>query len=423
MKVGHSVGLSARDMGGGKWQLRWRQHEEQPDGSRKRVERTVLAYSHEERKRLEIDIERALSTKGYWTAALPGAKPLDLNLEKVAAAWIEFKVVLRKARPNTRVALAGCMSRFFKGLRAVLGLKATDVVPGSAMTIPNVTAVQTRWAQDRAFAEATIYQTIAAAVDMWKWAADQPSYPIEVLPRPPYNRDNVMPKTVLYAAPEAVATMAELDACLRRIRLPMPRRVATIMRYTGLRIEQAAMIHREDVDLAGATLLIRKGKTRREQALMRRVPVAPGLIADLGCWLATLPEGPIFPDLKARDDAGNPLPMVSYRNLTRYVTEAWEAATQAGEARRETWQPPSRLKARPDHVFRGAFMAALQEAGIGDAVIDHLVGHAAKTTRAQAYTAPSSSALKRAVEVIPAVDWGDQEEGANVVFLSRKCRA
>jgi hypothetical protein len=54
------------------------------------------------------------------------------------------------------------------------------------------------------------------------------------------------------------------------------------MRYTGLRIEQAAWVYREDLDFDGCTLVVRKGKSRKEKALMRRVEASPHLFADLG---------------------------------------------------------------------------------------------------------------------------------------------
>src|SRR5690606_6092624 len=87
------------------------------------------------------------------------------------------------------------------------------------------------------YAEGTVYQTLSAAIDMWRWVADDPEKYPEV-PRPPFNLHRVLPRPPVYEAPEAAPTWAETDACLRRIRLPFPRRMATIMRYTGLRLEQ-----------------------------------------------------------------------------------------------------------------------------------------------------------------------------------------
>src|SRR5690606_14506234 len=70
------------------------------------------------------------------------------------------------------------------------------------------------------YAEGTIYQTVAAVVDMWTWAADASAY--AALPNPPYNLERVMPRPPAYEAPAAVPTWAECDAVIRRVRLPKP---------------------------------------------------------------------------------------------------------------------------------------------------------------------------------------------------------
>ncbi len=415
MKVGHAVGLSVGELSNGKWRLRWRQNEVQADGSVRRVQREVYVYAHEERKRLEIEIEKQVSERGYWEPASEASKvkPLDANAEGVAVRWLDWKRGPRAARPNTLVALTGAMKRWFDAVRVVKGLRADQVVSGKTFTMETVNQVVVRWRQLE-FAPGTIYQSIAAVVDLWTWAYDQPDY-TDVIPRPPANRKLVMPKTVAYEAPPDVPTWAEADACLRQIRHPMPRHLAMIMRYTGLRLEQAAHVHREDIDFAAGTLLVRKGKSQREQALMRRVPVSARFLDDVRAWVTPLPAGPLFPDL-----ANPAVPMASYRNQTRYITEAWEAATESGEARREVWAPINRVKARPDHVFRAAFQHHLMDAGMGDNVIEWLVGHAPSTTRGKHYAQPAESALRRAVEMVPAVDW--QMSNVTVLRLDPRAR-
>jgi|GEM_PF-5851520 len=76
--------------GQGKWRIRWRQWEEQPDGTKKRKSREVMAYSVEERKRLEVEIEKALATVGFWSKEQAPAKPAELNLEAIADGWIQW---------------------------------------------------------------------------------------------------------------------------------------------------------------------------------------------------------------------------------------------------------------------------------------------------------------------------------------------
>ena len=400
-KIGHGVGLSVEPRDG-RWMLRWRQDETQADGTVRRVQRSKTVYTVEELRHFTAAIEAAVRAQGWWRPdERSQAMPLVANAEMAALDWIAWKVGTRGAADNTRGALARSMKRFFSEMRELLGLGPKDGVPVTALTTANLNAVTARW-RDR-FSPGTIYQTVSAVVDMWGWIADEPDRYPEV-PRPPHSKQRVLPNRAVYEAPEAVPTWEETDACVRRIRLPCPRRLATIMRYTGLRLEQAVHVHREDLDVEHATLLIRKGKSRREQALMRRVPVSRHLIADLGEWLVNHPGGPLFPDGRLVDAQGKAVPIRSYRNQTRYVTEAWEAATVAEEARREVWAPPSRLKARPDHAFRAALQAALEEGGHAEGVVDWLVGHAARTTRAKHYARPADRLLRAAVDGIPAID-------------------
>lgn len=62
-----------------------------------------------------------------------------------------------------------------------------------------------------------------------------------------------------------------------------------------------------------------------------------------------------------------------------------------------------REKASTTHALRAVYQATLEEAGVRDAVIDWLVGHAGRTTRATSYTKPSLEALRAAVEKVPPV--------------------
>ncbi len=416
MKVGHAVGLSFTDLGGGKFRLYWRQWEQQPDGGRKRVQRTVTAYSVEERRRLEAEIERALQKPGWWTPGPEAARPVASNLEMIAVAWIDWKVGIRRVSKGTRTNLAASMGRFFRALRKHRRLAPDAIVPSSAIDEVAIVAIAKKWSTE--YAETTAYQTLRAVWDMWTWAADSGQYE---LPRPPLRPDRILPRPPVLEAPEAVPTFAECDAVIRRIEHPVARTLAILMRYTGLRIEQASYIYREDLDFDGRTLVVRKGKSRREQALMRRVQAPAALFEDLGQAIRDRPAGPLFPDHAARDAKGQPLPMVGYRNQTRYVTRAWEAATEVGEARMEAWSPPNRRQSRPDHAFRAAIQGELDAHGVPESVLDHLVGHASSTTRGRHYTAPAAATQRRAVDCIPPIDWQDARE-TNLVRINPRWR-
>jgi integrase len=403
-KVGHAVGLSYVDLGQGKFRLYWRQWEQQQNGTRKRQQRTVTVYSVEERKQLEVDIENAVRDRGWWEPAEVSARPADSNLEQIALEWVRWKVGPRGVAKNTQANLAGSMSRFFRGARATLKLRETDVVPASAMSIQLVTQVIGHWRSVMKHADSTIYQSSAAVKDMWGWAFDQERWP--TLGRPPYNKDLVMPPAPVFEAPPDQPTLADCDACIARITHETAQRVAIIQRFTGLRQEQVIHIHKEDVDLKAATLFVRKGKSRREQALARTVPISPHLVAELSEWVAGAPNGPLFAD-KKMDEEGKAQPLVSYRNLTTYVLAGWKAATAEGLVREAVWAPKNRTANRVTHVFRAAFQGFLMSEGVSEGVIDWLVGHAARSTRGQHYASPGKAALKTAANVMPAL-WSSQ---------------
>jgi len=399
------LSLSYDERAGGKFILRWRQWEELPNGERKRKQRTAMVYGVSERKELEIEIARALRERGWWSRdeAEPAARPADVNMEKAGVAWVHWKVGVKGVSVNTRKNLAYAMNRFFKTLREVKGMAKSVPVGGHLMTNENVTQVLTAWRSR--YSDGTLYQSAAAVLDMWTWVSDQPEY--ASVPAPPRNLGQLRPPPAVYEAPELNPSLEECDAVIRRIRHPLTQRLAVIMRYTGLRMFQAAAVYREDLDWDGGTLLIRRGKTRRERAQMRRVPISKHMLTDLAKDVKDAMPGPLFPDHKATDDKGNPVPMVGYRNLTRYVTEAWKAAIAAKEARAEVLTPPNRKRNRPDHAFRAAMQAFLEAEGVQERVIDSLVGHAPRSTRAMHYTRPTPDELRGAIDLIPRIRWNE----------------
>ncbi len=69
-----------------------------------------------------------------------------------------------------------------------------------------------------------------------------------------------------------------------------------------------------------------------------------------------------------------------------------------------TRKPGNRVKASTTHTIRAVYQATLEEAGVRDAVIDWLVGHSGRSTRATSYTKPSMGQLAAAVECVPSIE-------------------
>lgn len=233
---------------------------------------------------------------------------------------------------------------------------------------------------------------------------------------PGTHRDkSVPPKAAVYFAPEP-PTMAELDACLRALhfRAYTARGVAVIMRFTGLRVSQVLALTCRDVDLVRCELRVTTGKSRREQAEQRVVSISAHLVAELAPWVQSQDrDAPLVRRKTTGREPANHLPM-------RTLEAAWEAATEAGLARREVWDPPNREVARPEHAFRAGFQAFLDGQGVRDSVIDHLVGHSPKSVRGRHYALPTAEQLRAAVDLLPPIAWEVRVEPPENVFEPKR---
>ncbi|MEN0066043.1 MAG: site-specific integrase [Myxococcota bacterium] len=397
----------------GRVKVMWRNREQQADGSIKQRQRKLTSDSLPEARELAVQIAASLKRTGWFELGQSAFRPAVEDLERVFKAYLDHKVKFERVRPNTRSNLARSFQRFGRGMRSLLALSNAEVIPAEAMTLENYR----RWVMwagsvgtraGGAYGPGTIYQSAHTVLDAWGWAADQGRW--MSLPAPPYNRRAHLPPSPQYGPPADTATWAEMDAAIARIRAdrggPTPnvgtaKYSAIIQRFTGLRLFQAIGMHAEDIDIGGNTLIIRRGKSRREAALMRRIAVSPHLWVALEPVLAHVTTGPLFPD-RSRPDS----PMVSYRNTTRYVTRAWNDAIEDGLARITVVRPPNRDKGSPTHCFRSGFMAQLAANGVSDAVLDHLVGHAPGSVRGQHYTTPSLELQHQAVSNIPSLSAG-----------------
>lgn len=399
---------------GESWRLRWRETVLE-DGRPVRKQRSATASSASEADRMRLEILVALESEGAWSPEPePEPEPLPISpkvvepgdLEEAAAAWLRHKA--SRCREGTRRKYASNLMRFIADVRLERGIADDELVPVSVLSRDLFSRLALRWKAEE-LSQSTRYALSRIALDVWRWAADEPAeYP--QTPPPPHISSRVLARPPVYVAPVA-PTLEELDACLRRISPSsvIAWRTAVVMRYTGLRAGQVLAIQAGDVDFATSTLRVRIGKSRREQAAQRAVPLSPHLVAHLRSWLASSSaEDLVVPRRKAKSGS-------------RYVPSptlraAWEAATEAGEARREVWCPPTRKQARPDHAFRAAFQAFMESKGVREAVIDHLVGHAPQSVRGKHYAPATEAQLEEAVRLLPAIDWA-APAAANVVSL------
>lgn len=395
-------GISYAPYRGG-WKLRWRETHETPDGVVRKA-RSFTVVDEAAVPVVAVDIRRALDRQGWWEPAGDGVpepvKPRQVDLEALAGEWLVRKVGRRRLSASTKANLKGSVKRFFEGVRVVEGL-VDGPIPGRHLNRDVVERV-TVWLAAR-YAEGTVYQTLHPVLrEFWPWASDRGVPGLELAPR---DTGSLMPRNAVYAPPNVLPTLAEVDAMIGRITVPRARVAAVLMRGTGLRIEQVAHVRGDDFDVEAGTMLVRKGKSRREQALMRTVAVPTWLVPTLE-ELGAMRDGFL---IRHQDRYGGVYDevMPSPRNLAAHFKRAWERAEKEEVVRAGIWKPGNRKKASTTHALRAVYQATLEEAGVRDGVIDWLVGHSGRSTRATSYTKPSLEQMRAAVAHIPAI--GDSE--------------
>jgi len=209
---------------------------------------------------------------------------------------------------------------------------------------------------------------LSVAQLLWSWADEHGDYG-DLVPRP---RRIDLPTPA--SSPTVAPTWAQMDAMLAALDEPH-RRLAMVMRCTGLRREQARGLLWSDVDLERGELTVRGelGKTTQERR-GRVVPLAPVLVAALAGW-------------GVREGSVCPLARVSGYQ----VHQAWRAAGV----------PESMTAHRPLHGLRKGFVSGLKALGADAGAVEYLIGHS--TGLAGTYTAAWALKLREAVALVPAV--------------------
>jgi len=237
------------------------------------------------------------------------------------------------------------------------------------------------------------------------------------IPDQPKLKSGFVPRGRLYGSTTA-PDLAHCDAVLRRLREAPGKAdtlgLAMVMRFTGLRVGQGKAIRRQDIDLTKGTLTVRTGKSRREKADMRIVPLSRHLLVE-----------PLF---RALVDGAAAAERVLEVTSTKSIRAAWEDAEAAGEVPRHVWAPPNRERARPDHAFRAALLAHMTTDRVAGDVVSYLVGHspnedASARLREIHYGRSLMEEAREAVDALPAIDWTGPQLPAGVVSFEAHARA
>lgn len=322
-------------------------------------------------RRLALDVERSRALGVDWAPAAPtGRTPLA----DVIAAYLAD---LGRTRAASTVTHAAYMLGYY--LRHVGEAATLDVLSRASLA--------SWWAEGQA-AELTVStqrNRAGAVLRLWRWASESDEY-ADATPRP---RAFAMPTPLraLTVAP----TWAECDAVIRLLRAAttgkgVAWKLATLMRYTGLRRLQAMQLTWADVDLERGVLTVRPelGKTPAERA-GRVVPMAPGLVRELAGWGQRTGR-------LCGTTGGN-----GVTSVAKPIYTGVRRAIDAGQARAEAWE------GRSCHGFRRAFTTELERAGASREAVEYLVGHDLGVRGR--YLDPAALRLADAVALVRDIDW------------------
>jgi integrase len=412
--MGVGNGVSFTEEGGHRWKLRWRERTPEGDWRSRalRVEGSAI-----ERDRLVVEIRAALAATGRYTLDASGVLPQEpASLKDLLDACIATRTAAAKYTGKTAQTYTAYTTRVLERIREVERLPQEDVVSVLSLSRDLFDRVQ---ALDAARGSSAMmrYAPLRFALDAWRWGADANAEAAAAgrplrwphLPPAPRLTKDYLPQTPVYGRTIA-PTLDHIDAVVRRLwarpKVDHGTKVAALlMRYTGLRSDQVFSIARADLDLAARTLVVRAGKTKVEKADARTVPLSVNLLAEPGvlAWIESFPSGPVFPKrrhakTKDRDEGRTKKPTETFRMT-------WQEATDAGEVPLHVWAPPNRVISRPEHSFRAAFQAHLEEVRVAGNVIDFLVGHEGDSVREVHYGRELLVAAREAVDGIPPVRW------------------
>ena len=349
---------SHRKLGPGRWQVRW----VEPDEHGRRVQRSRVVSTSEARDELlrAVALAEDLGQR-YEPAAQRRAIP---SVGDGMTAFLED--VRRRSAPGTVRNYAQALAAFCEWLDEA-GLGHATVADVKREWLADFYAHLEHGRHGRERAAVTRRRIVEKIEGAWQWLFNVEWHPSVTRPK-----TIAMPREV--ASVVSAPTWDEMDACVRACLHEGPRRLTTLMRYTGLRVGQVLALTWADVDLERGTLTVapHKGLPGFVQ------PMSPHLVAELATWGTR--EGAVITWRVQRQR----------RELV--VSEAW---ARAG-VRPEVW------KRRPDHAFRRGIVSGLARAGVNHEAAELWIGHGVKGVRAS-YLDREAVALHDVARAIPRI--------------------
>ncbi len=346
--------------------VRWRD----PDGS----ERGRKAPDYETARKLAREIERVVALGHAWQPADAHALPALIEIEggEVVGGMFHDFLVGRRAR-----LAAGTRRHYDRSLRRFAMFLAERHPRKRRLTVDLLTrdALELWYGSlvdqegESPLDPATARLAVTAVFSAWTWGHDSDTYGEDVL-RPrriemtvPRRSQATAPTWVEMDAAIAAAWRLAADATSDRFREPWTwrARLCTVLRFTGLRVDEQAMhLLWSDFDLDRGELVIRGelGKSRQEQE-GRTIPLSEHFVDIISGWGKR--EGFLIAPARLARTSTSP-----------EMTQIW----QASKVPERVWGvPPGRKKSQVHHAFRKGYKTGLSELGVDGDVRDFLVGH------------------------------------------------
>ena len=360
----------------GAWRVMWR------DLAGKQRSRTCR--TRRLAKRLRADVEECLTLGRDWSPDI--LSDAAVTLDQVVEAFLEHRSL--RLRPST-------MRRYREHLKLFqrfLGSRfAGRLVTPDLLSRPLLEAFYT-WLlvpenglHGRQRSPDTARKVTEVAQLVWAWADDSERWPDDI-PRPrTIEMVRTQPKVVV--AP----SWDEMDQCIR-VCDGWIRKLAVILRYTGLRVGETMHLVWSDVDLETALLTIRPEIDKSKRG--RVIPLSPHLVEELAGF--GVRQGYVVPETGrggARDRQA----------VSKYMADRWRKAGVRVEA----------YRGDPHHAYRKGFKSGMLALGAHPDALDYLQGHKLGGGARGRYIDPWVALhLKDVVKTIPKIT------GQNVVALA-----
>lgn len=382
------------------YQVRWWELE----GGR-RVQRCRTCPTKKAATDLKIEVEHAFAVRGYWEPAeRPEPEPVREapDLGTLSRAWLSALKAGGKAA-NTILGYGHQQEVFLRWLK---GDRPGERLTGSVFSESTVTAFYLWLGEEetgrhgKRRSATTRRKYVEVILSWWSWLASKDDWAEQVGARVPLLRH--MDIAPALRRRTLAPTWEEMDACILSA-AGWQQQLYTVLRFTGLRVQQAMGLRWDDLDLDRLVLHVRPelGKTAQEKQ-GRWVPVSEHLVEIVAGW--GLREGWLIESGRETGAGGRSDRLARSRDARR----SWDRAMKKYEVRSEVTE-------QPHHCFRKGFVSGLKRLGADDEAVEVLVGHSLGLRGI--YTDPDAQPLKAAIKLVPAI--GEPRVRGAVVRLRR----